>query len=418
MLSISGSPISNTLNSLANSTAIELSSNLTGNRNSYIDLHGDDTYTDYGLRLYRSSGTNGHGLISYNGTGELQLKTVQSGTGISIYTDSQSLSNVSIKNSGSYFYHVSDLSSISTSSGTVIKLDIRSELTLNNTYYNGFGINNDVTINNEDTLSTTQYKYGIYNKLNLNYTNAQTQDVRSIADFNLLSVASTSGNSQAYYSDLYASFNRINILTTDSTYKYFNAVCGNYSRLDVSGSSATAQSVYGFSTLISTANGGNSNSIYGLNISFSLAGGSVSSLYGVYVNETCNNYFKGSMQIGGTASGPASGAAGLGVGTTPSGVAGSIRATDDILAYYTSDQRHKENIKQIESPLEKLNEIRGVYFDWTNDYINNHGGIDNYFMRKHDIGVIAQEVEKVLPEIVGTKEDGSKAVNKKKLSRF
>ena len=37
-------------------------------------------------------------------------------------------------------------------------------------------------------------------------------------------------------------------------------------------------------------------------------------------------------------------------------------------------------------------------------------GEDDYFVRKHDVGVIAQEVEQVLPEVVATRENGIKAV--------
>jgi hypothetical protein len=43
------------------------------------------------------------------------------------------------------------------------------------------------------------------------------------------------------------------------------------------------------------------------------------------------------------------------------------------------------------------------------------GGEDGYFVRKHDIGVIAQEVQAVLPELVGTREDGYLAVKYEKM---
>jgi hypothetical protein len=42
--------------------------------------------------------------------------------------------------------------------------------------------------------------------------------------------------------------------------------------------------------------------------------------------------------------------------------------------------------------------------------MSQHGGEDGYFIREHDIGVIAQEIEAILPEIVATREDGYKAV--------
>ena len=82
-------------------------------------------------------------------------------------------------------------------------------------------------------------------------------------------------------------------------------------------------------------------------------------------------------------------------------VSGSIGATADVVAYISSDKRLKDNIKNIENPLEKLQKLNGVEFDW-NDKQDLYKG--------HDIGVIAQEVEEVLPEIVDTREDGHKAV--------
>jgi len=100
----------------------------------------------------------------------------------------------------------------------------------------------------------------------------------------------------------------------------------------------------------------------------------------------------------------------FGVGTAASGVSGEIRATDDVTAFYSSDESLKENIKNIENPLEKISQINGVTFDWTEDYIKQHGGEDEYFVRKNDVGVIAQEVEKVLPQVVATRKDGIKAV--------
>lgn len=105
----------------------------------------------------------------------------------------------------------------------------------------------------------------------------------------------------------------------------------------------------------------------------------------------------------------------LGVGTGASGVAGEIRATNEITAYYSSDIRLKENIRLIADPITIVNQIRGVYYDWTDEHITARGGEDGYFVRKHDIGVIAQEVEAVLPEIVATRDDGTKVVKYEKL---
>jgi len=65
-------------------------------------------------------------------------------------------------------------------------------------------------------------------------------------------------------------------------------------------------------------------------------------------------------------------------------VIGSVKATD---FNTTSDKNLKNNIKTIENPLSKVLSIRGVNFEWKDS-------------NKASAGVIAQEVEKVLPELV------------------
>lgn len=98
----------------------------------------------------------------------------------------------------------------------------------------------------------------------------------------------------------------------------------------------------------------------------------------------------------------------LGVGTAPSGSAGDIRATGDITSFYSSDERLKDNITPIENSVEKLKQIKGVEFDWIEkDGVHSNEG--------HDIGVIAQDIEKVLPELVVTRDNGYKAVRYEKI---
>ena len=84
----------------------------------------------------------------------------------------------------------------------------------------------------------------------------------------------------------------------------------------------------------------------------------------------------------------------LGIGTAGSGTAGEIRATNNITAYY-SDKRLKENIKSIDNALDKVQLISGVTFN-ANDEAAKYGYTD----KKTQVGVIAQEIEQVLPEIV------------------
>ena len=48
--------------------------------------------------------------------------------------------------------------------------------------------------------------------------------------------------------------------------------------------------------------------------------------------------------------------------------------------------------------------------------MDKRGGEDGYFVKKKDTGILAQDVEKVLPEIVRTKHDGFKGVQYEKLA--
>jgi len=129
------------------------------------------------------------------------------------------------------------------------------------------------------------------------------------------------------------------------------------------------------------------------------------------VNLNNNNITRLSTQSGGC---QVTGA--LGVGTTSIGATnGEIRAINEITAYYSSDERLKENITTIENALDKVNAIRGVKFDWKDDHIEKRGGEDGYFVRKHDVGIVAQDVEKVLPEVVAKREDGTLGVKYEKL---
>jgi hypothetical protein len=100
----------------------------------------------------------------------------------------------------------------------------------------------------------------------------------------------------------------------------------------------------------------------------------------------------------------------LGVGTAASGTGGEIRATNNITAYFSSDRNLKENIVPISDALAKVSTLEGVEFDWKDSVIQARGGEDAYFVRQHDVGVIAQQVQAVLPEAVASRPDGTLAV--------
>lgn len=88
----------------------------------------------------------------------------------------------------------------------------------------------------------------------------------------------------------------------------------------------------------------------------------------------------------------------VGFGTTTPAydvdVNGVVQAT---AFYYSSDKRLKENIGEIENAKEKLLKMKGQIFTWIKT-------------KKRDIGFIAQEVEKIFPELVSTDKKGFKSV--------
>lgn len=72
-----------------------------------------------------------------------------------------------------------------------------------------------------------------------------------------------------------------------------------------------------------------------------------------------------------------------------------IVTTGEVTAYSTSDRRLKENIQDFTS-LKFIRKMRLVSFDWTEEALSM-----KYKQTKHDYGLIAQEVEEYLPDIVG-----------------
>jgi len=97
--------------------------------------------------------------------------------------------------------------------------------------------------------------------------------------------------------------------------------------------------------------------------------------------------------------------------------AGEIRSAVDIVAYYSSDERMKDNIFIIEDPLDKIKRLRGVEFDWIKETAPQHIKDGQYLPNgsMHDIGVIAQDVQKVFPEAVTERDNGYLAVKYEKL---
>lgn len=78
----------------------------------------------------------------------------------------------------------------------------------------------------------------------------------------------------------------------------------------------------------------------------------------------------------------------------------------DVVSFAASDERLKDNVNLINKPLEKVLSLDAVEFDWNNNQETHEG---------HDIGLIAQQVEAVAPEIVSERMDGYKGVKYEKI---
>ena len=90
-------------------------------------------------------------------------------------------------------------------------------------------------------------------------------------------------------------------------------------------------------------------------------------------------------------------------------VTGSASLTGDLTANTSSDIRLKENIVKIPNAIDKVLKISGNTFKWKEGYGNIHPHKGN------DVGIIAQEIENVLPSVVITRENGYKGVQYEKL---
>jgi hypothetical protein len=85
---------------------------------------------------------------------------------------------------------------------------------------------------------------------------------------------------------------------------------------------------------------------------------------------------------------------GISVGSASTASPGVIQATGDVVTAF-SDQRLKTDIQNISNALDKVNQIRGVYYR-PNDIALKMGYPDD----RRRVGVLAQEIEKILPEVV------------------
>ena len=89
---------------------------------------------------------------------------------------------------------------------------------------------------------------------------------------------------------------------------------------------------------------------------------------------------------------------------------GNVKAAADVYAYTSSDPSLKTNKELIDNPLDKLAMIGGYSYDWKPE-ASKQGD----HLKGHDYGVMADEIEKILPELVVTRDSGTKAVRYDKI---
>ncbi len=102
--------------------------------------------------------------------------------------------------------------------------------------------------------------------------------------------------------------------------------------------------------------------------------------------------------------------------TTPPGSTEILQVNGDVYANNIggpSDVKFKKDIKQIDKALEKVSSLEGVQYQWRKEEFKTRNFPDGV-----SYGLIAQELEKVIPEIVNTNSDGYKSVNYLELIPF
>ena len=81
-----------------------------------------------------------------------------------------------------------------------------------------------------------------------------------------------------------------------------------------------------------------------------------------------------------------------------------VYAKQDLIANFSSDQQLKDKVLTIDTALDKVESLGGYSFVWNNNIGDMRAGTPDY-------GVIAQEVENVLPHAVDINSRGHKTVN-------
>jgi hypothetical protein len=283
-----------------------------------------------------------------------------------------------------------------TSVGTLTSLDVTGNVTAGNVYANSGTIGaslltGTLTTSTQPNITSLGSLTGLTSSGTINFTGASNVSLGAVGNLKI-----TGGSSGQY------------LQTNGSGTLTWASVAAGYGDSNV----ATFLGSYGSNTISTTGNitGGNLSGIMRPTSGSGTAGiifpsdpgggsGDVASIkWYAYSGEDCylelNVQNDANDRIRLVASGGVQmNTGGLGVGTTPSGTDGEIRATNNITAYY-SDDRLKKRLGVIENALDKVNSLTGFFYE-ANETAQELG-----YKPKREVGLSAQEVERVLPEVV------------------
>ena len=366
-----------------------------------VDGSGFTTYFGYGTNAdnYIDSGSSGNpAIFRQNGTevarinssGDLLIGTTSSAAALRIDADSSTTNNRALHllitddvcdqtMYGAYIdYNISGTDATTTNQTHVgLRIDTDSSATGGTTTndHRIYSIWNDLNISGDSDLA-----YGIYNGVRSTLSTADTT-TSLYGMYNIVQADKTAGT-------ITNAFGQYNLAYAEGTVTNLRAT-QNLAYLQAGG---TASILYGSLNEAQYDSGSTLTSAYGVRSSLDNNGATVTneyifygdyqgtsggSAYGLYVTGEDQNYFSNSV----------------GIGTDPSydlHVSGSIYATGDVTAY--SDIALKENVETIQNPIDLVNGMRGVTFTRKDT-------------GKEGVGVIAQEMREVLPQVV-TEENG------------
>ncbi len=219
--------------------------------------------------------------------------------------------------------------------------------------------------------STTNFATDVKTQLNSNTV---------VSGSSQITAGSTTGFATAVKTQLDANTvvsgsGQINVASTTGDIALGTRTSGNYVASMTAGTGITVGTATGEGSTPVITNTGVTSNVAGTGVSVSGATGAVTISIGQSVATSASPTFAGLT------------------------INGAITATGDITAFFTSDKRHKNTIQNIPNALEKVSKLNGVTWEWNED-------VNEVTKSTPKTGLIAQEVQEVLPEVVREREDG------------